>query len=272
MKKYTIEVSWSEEDLAYRALVAELPGCSVVAASESEAQSKIQRAIDAWLAAGRAMAREQASTQFDSAQSALPAPTSRPSRPRKHKPSMQFTLAEAATRQLNAAISLFFAGGDPVVVHTLAVSAGRVFERFLERARARGQASLPAQGLGLPRGDYLASLARSGDFFAAADPCLNLAFDGVEDLLALALADCAEVQPLSKEMRAFQSWYRAVHASRFGPQPLPPAESLGASFSAPALAVPLAGAESLPKKRKLSLGRRLLDNSPQPIQFSLLPM
>lgn len=275
--KYKIEVSWSEEDLAYVAMVAELPGCTASGASESEAQAKVQHAIDAWLAAGRAMDKEREAVRGGSPKpvaakgDAGPAKAKKSAKTGARRPSVQVKLQDAAVRQLNGAITSFFAAGDTVLVLTLVLAAGRIFARLLDKARAQGKASQPPEGLGLSRDDYLALLARSEGFFQSDDADRRQSFEQPELLIALAVADCGEIMGLSKEMAAFQIWYRAIHAGAFGPEPrLRPVMPLVAT--APDLLPDWdQDLPHLPKRQKLALGRELLQPSVQPVQFSLLP-
>jgi antitoxin HicB len=51
MKRYLIEVFWSDEDQGYIAVVPDLPGCNAWGATPEEAIREIQDATDAWIEA-----------------------------------------------------------------------------------------------------------------------------------------------------------------------------------------------------------------------------
>lgn len=49
MMYYPIQVFWSDEDEAYIALVADLPGCSAAAETEAKAIAQAHVAIELWI-------------------------------------------------------------------------------------------------------------------------------------------------------------------------------------------------------------------------------
>jgi hypothetical protein len=167
---------------------------------------------------------------------------------------MKITKAEAATRQLNTAIRLFFASGDSVAIHTLAAAAGTVFADLVETQKPgiswqQSNIRIDSQ---LKEHDYFDLLRESQDFFKHADRDPDDAHDFDEkkndDLISVAILDCGELQPTSIEMQVFQIWYFAAHASRF-------------SYDHPVVkdALPLfPGIEDLPREQKITLGARLL--------------
>jgi antitoxin HicB len=53
MRKYPVEVFWSEKDEGYLAVVPDLAGCSAWGRTEAEAIREARDAIDAWLKAAR---------------------------------------------------------------------------------------------------------------------------------------------------------------------------------------------------------------------------
>lgn len=57
MQTYLIEIFWSEEDGAYLCLAPDLPGCSAVGDTPSEALQEMQDAISSWLQACSSMSR-----------------------------------------------------------------------------------------------------------------------------------------------------------------------------------------------------------------------
>jgi predicted RNase H-like HicB family nuclease len=57
MRKYPIEVFWSEEDGGYIAIVPDLAGCSAWGKTESEAIREARDAIEAWVKAAKSAKR-----------------------------------------------------------------------------------------------------------------------------------------------------------------------------------------------------------------------
>jgi predicted RNase H-like HicB family nuclease len=51
MKKYLVEIFWSNEDVGYKAVVPDLPGCSAYGETMEEAAREIIDAQEAWLEA-----------------------------------------------------------------------------------------------------------------------------------------------------------------------------------------------------------------------------
>jgi len=51
MKRYLVEVFWSDEDQGYIAVVPDLPGCNAWGATPEEVIREIQDAMDAWIEA-----------------------------------------------------------------------------------------------------------------------------------------------------------------------------------------------------------------------------
>ena len=49
MKYYPLQVFWSDEDEAYIAFAADLPGCSAAGETETEALDRAHNAIKLWL-------------------------------------------------------------------------------------------------------------------------------------------------------------------------------------------------------------------------------
>ncbi|MFZ5524857.1 MAG: hypothetical protein ACOY9D_12355 [Pseudomonadota bacterium] len=127
---------------------------------------------------------------------------------------------DAAVRQLDAAIRLFFSGADPIVVHTLAASAGNIFADVAEhryrgvswRTRMRDDAGLSTQR-------FKNILHDAWNFFKHAnhDPDGVLQFEEVdsEHLMFVAVLDCGDIQATSCNMQAFQLWYIATHPEHF---------------------------------------------------------
>ena len=51
--RYPAQIFWSGEDQAFVALAPDLPGCSAVGNTQTEALTELQNAIIAWLEAAR---------------------------------------------------------------------------------------------------------------------------------------------------------------------------------------------------------------------------
>jgi hypothetical protein len=136
---------------------------------------------------------------------------------------MQLTKFDAATRQLNTAIQLFFERRDPVSVRTLLGAASRVFADLVEARHAgeswRGAiaASIPQ----LPPGEVYRIIDRTHNFLKHAnkDPEGVEIFSEEENegLIFVSCLECGELGgPKSREMQAFEIWYMAAHPERFG--------------------------------------------------------
>ncbi len=163
--------------------------------------------------------------------------------------------AEAASRQLNEAIRLFFRGGDTIAIHTLAAAAGTVFADIAENQTSGSswQQGIILQDSALHPKHYFKILRDTQDFLKHADHDPNGVheFDDLknDDLIAVAILDCPSTCPLSTEMQAFQIWYFAAHARRFG---------LDHSVVTQVLAV-LPGIDVLPRADQIERGARFLD-------------
>ena len=231
MKNPQAEVCWSEEDLAYLAWVPDLPDCKARGESPAQALEKLQRS----------MGRGSAGKPVPTAETTPPAEARAP----KRKEHPKITRLEAASRQLDAAIKLFFAEGDPLAVHALATSAG---ELFADRV-ARWNGMSP--GDSLPREVYLRSLRQARELLRSCGGEETLECDASRNdaLIAQAIGDrlvACPTRPLTQEMAAFRDWYRAARAPE---------------------ALTEISAASLPPRR--TRGRPLpLDGA---LQFSLLP-
>ncbi|MDD5296372.1 MAG: hypothetical protein PHU46_05610 [Rhodocyclaceae bacterium] len=199
MKKHQSEISWSEEDLAYVAWVPGLPDRKARGESPEQALARLQALIEE---RPLAPSPEQAAPE-------TAVPSEAGARKRREKPKL--TRLEAASRQLDAAISLFFAAGDPLAVHALATAAGELFADRV--ARWNGE----AVGDSLPREAYLRTLKEARTLCRTIGGEEALAFDpsGNDALIAQAIADrlaACPSRPLSREMAAFRDWYRAARS------------------------------------------------------------
>jgi hypothetical protein len=133
---------------------------------------------------------------------------------------MNISKLEAASRLLDTAIRLFFAGGDAVAVHSLAAASANVFSDLADRkhsgsswrAHLRDDSKLSAREVK----DILNS---AWNFFKHADrdPEGTLHFDEIdsEHLMFVAVLECGDLRSTSCCMQAFQLWYIAAHPDRF---------------------------------------------------------
>lgn len=197
MKNPSTEVCWSDEDLAYVAWVPGRPGCRALGESPAQALERLEK-LD------RRETREAGAPEAPP-----PVPEETPPARRREKPRM--TRLEAASRQLDGAIALFFAGGEPLAVHALATAAGELFADRV--ARWSGDASDDC----LPRQDYLRALQQARVLCRAVGGEEPLAWEGDRNdaLIAQAIADRLAVcpsRPLSADMALFRDWYRAARA------------------------------------------------------------
>jgi hypothetical protein len=130
------------------------------------------------------------------------------------------TKLEAATRQLDTAIELFFSGGDPISIHTLAASAGNVFADVSERKLGHSWRLYMETANQLSRKELKEIIHREWNFFKHADrdPDATLEFDEstTDHVIFVASLDSAEIQRnLSHATEVYQIWYIAAHPDKF---------------------------------------------------------
>ncbi len=135
---------------------------------------------------------------------------------------VQITKLEAAVRQLDTAIQLFFEDRDPVAVCTLAAAAGRVFSDLVEHHlpnqswRSTIVTALPH----ISRREIYFTMDRTPNFLKHADqdPDAIESFNECENEHRLFIA-CDEWVVLgcnpSIEMQVLQIWYVAANLARF---------------------------------------------------------
>lgn len=140
-------------------------------------------------------------------------------------PALTITKLDAAYRQLDGAIHLFFSAANPVVVHSLATSAANVLFDIAEngsngtswRTRMRDDARLSTKGV-------KHALHKAWNFFKHAehDPNGVLEFDPIdsEHMMFSAILDAGNLDKTSCCMQAFQLWYIAAHPEFFSPTEL----------------------------------------------------
>ena len=130
------------------------------------------------------------------------------------------TKLEAASRQLDTAIRLFFSGGDAVSTHTLAVAAANVFADMAEHQKAGvSWRTKVRDDSGLSTKELKKIFHEEWNFFKHADrdPKAILQFNELvsDDFMFMAVLDCGDLQPTTCPMQAFQIWYIAVHPEHF---------------------------------------------------------
>lgn len=133
----------------------------------------------------------------------------------------QVAKLDAASRQLDAAISLLFGEADPIVVHTLATAASNIFSDVLDKKSAgpswreklridHGLSHAAVRDLMHKTWNFL----KHGD----RDPKGVLEFDERESeyLIFFATLECGEIQSTSIQMQTFQLWFLASGALDLG--------------------------------------------------------
>lgn len=135
---------------------------------------------------------------------------------------MRLTKLEAAVRQLDAAILLFFEDRDPVAVCTLAAAAGRVLSDLTEHylPGQSWRSMVPDRLPHVPRKKIYRMMDRIPNFLKHADQDFESveSFNEYENDLRLFIAcdECEDLgHDLSVEMQVFQIWYVAANQNRF---------------------------------------------------------
>jgi hypothetical protein len=133
----------------------------------------------------------------------------------------RITKLDAASRQINAAITLLFGGADPIVVHTLAIAASNVFADVLDKkSGTKSWREKMRVDHGLSNAQFKELIHKSWNFFKHGDrdPEGILEFDKKESeyLIFLATLECGELQNTSIQMQVFQLWFLASGAFDLG--------------------------------------------------------
>lgn len=167
---------------------------------------------------------------------------------------MQINKMDAAIRQLDTAIELFFEKRDPVSVHTLVAAAGRILSDLVEHQnpgdswRSNTAKSMHA----LPPKQVFSILNSTANFLKHADedPEGEHVFTEAvnDDLIFMATLECGEIHLTSLGMQVFQIWYMASYPERFPVDNQPAQDAKGLL---PTLA-------SLPREKKIELGAQFL--------------
>ncbi len=137
------------------------------------------------------------------------------------------TKPEAATRQLDEAITLLFADHDPLAVRTLASAAHGVLADLVEhKFPGESWRSKVIEDSSLSRKEALAILNSAQNYLKHADrdPMACLSFDEEENdhVIFVATLECGQLgHPLSFRMQAFQIWYLAAYPEKIGTETEP---------------------------------------------------
>ena len=130
------------------------------------------------------------------------------------------TKLEAARRQLDTAIRLFFSGGDSISIHTLAASAANVFADVSDRKLGQSWRSIIRETNKISKSQLKDIIHREWNFFKHADRDTDstLEFDEstTDHVIFVASLECGEVKKdLSRIMEVFQIWYIAAYPDKF---------------------------------------------------------
>ena len=133
---------------------------------------------------------------------------------------MDLSKPQAAARILDAAVRLFFAGGDPLAVHVLAAASANLFSELAAGSQSGGAWRERLSGDSSPSARAMKdTLNRAWNLFRHSQqgPDQILRFDAMESevLIFFAVLECGDHQPTSCCMEVFQLWYVASHPDRF---------------------------------------------------------
>ncbi len=125
---------------------------------------------------------------------------------------------EAARRQINAAVRIFFRNEDPVAIHTLAMAAFRVLQDLAAKRDDSYMNTLVKTMLkpGMEK-EFWKAIHTPANFFKHADKDADGVLDNVEEEInehvlfidGLFYQDLGN--QLTSEMQALQAWYIAIH-------------------------------------------------------------
>ena len=130
---------------------------------------------------------------------------------------------DAANRQLDYAIDLFFRDGDEVCIHTLVGAASMLLTDLLEvHAPERSWDRHAQTANALSPSQYFNVVRNAQNFLKHAReyPSAILDFDQVqtEELMMLAVMNSGELQDLSIPQSVYQLWYLGARAHALGPE------------------------------------------------------
>jgi hypothetical protein len=139
-------------------------------------------------------------------------------------PSLNVSKLEAATRQIETAIALYFQDGDPVSIHTLACAAYEILETLNQRSG--GQPTIRQQFGNDIKPEYVkffySRLASARNFFkhAKSDPDASIEFSQLESEVVM-LDACLTHKRLamtelpSPDLGTFTMWSALTWASKY---------------------------------------------------------
>jgi hypothetical protein len=161
---------------------------------------------------------------------------------------------DAAARQLNVAVRLFFAAQDLIAVHTLVGAASVILSDLVEIRKPDDSWDRNGQLANhLSPKIYYRIARKTQSFFkhATFDPNETLDFETTETegLIICAILNCGELQQLSIEMSVFQLWYLATRADVLGDDYPYVKESLEL----------FPGTRGLRREEQIALGRKVLE-------------
>lgn len=161
---------------------------------------------------------------------------------------------DAASRQLNVAVRLFFAEQDLIAVHTLVGAASLILSDLVTIRKSDDSWDKNAQLANhLSQRAYYRIARKAQNFFkhAKSDPEETLDFKDTETegLMMCAILNCGELQQLSIEMSVFQLWYLGTRADVLGDDYPFVKESLEL----------FPGIRNLRREEQIELGRKVLE-------------
>lgn len=163
--------------------------------------------------------------------------------------------SSAAVRQLDVAIGLLFADGDPLAVRTLAGAAYGIIADLAEnRESGSSWRTKIVRGSGLSEKEGLRVLNAAQNYLKHADKDAEkiLSFDEEEndDLIFVASIECGLIgQKLPLSMQAYQIWYLAMYPDHIGHKTAPVMIALEA----------FPGLSEKGRTEQLSLGHKFLN-------------
>ena len=161
---------------------------------------------------------------------------------------------DAASRQLNAAITLLFSGVDEIIPYTLAAAASNIYADILDKkVNAESWREKIKSDNGFSKAQIKEVMNKSWNFLKHGDhdPDGSLDFDEKESLYLIFMAtlECGEIQNTSIQMQVFQLWFIALKYINIG-------DSNQIQQSAKTLFPNL---ELFPRAKQLSLGAKMLE-------------
>lgn len=134
---------------------------------------------------------------------------------------MELNKIDAAVRQVNTAIELFFEKRDSVSVCTLVCAANQLFSDLVEHKKngESWRTAIVASNPKLKPAEIYNILNDTPNFLKHADRDPNAIqefkeFEN-EERIFMATLECGEIHPISHNMQVFQIWYMAAYPEKF---------------------------------------------------------